>query len=91
MPVGGYVAETSLATARADDPTAAVADYRDMVKALMAANALTWRIHRLGQRHAPGPLAQAAVARSTTRLPATPVHPPAATPTAVQQPQVRRR
>ncbi|MFD3996791.1 mobilization protein [Streptomyces sp. NPDC058583] len=55
------------------------------------ARALTWRIHRLGQRHAPGPLAQAAMARSTTRLPATPVHPPAATPTAVQQPQVRRR
>ncbi len=38
MPVGGYVAETSLAAARADDPTAAVADYRAMVKALMAAN-----------------------------------------------------
>ncbi|UTR82544.1 relaxase/mobilization nuclease domain-containing protein [Streptomyces cavourensis] len=55
------------------------------------ARALTWRIHRLGQRHAPSPLAQAAMARSTTRLPATPVHPPTATPTAVQQPQVRRR
>ncbi|MGW4888774.1 mobilization protein [Streptomyces murinus] len=55
------------------------------------ARALTWRIHRLGQRHAPGPLAQAAMARSTTRLPAIPVRPPAATPTAVQQPQVRRR
>ncbi|MFJ2650450.1 plasmid mobilization protein [Streptomyces sp. NPDC087420] len=38
MPVGGYVAETSLAAARADDPIAAVADYRSMVKALMAAN-----------------------------------------------------
>ncbi|WP_405855049.1 plasmid mobilization relaxosome protein MobC [Streptomyces sp. NBC_00090] len=38
MPVGGYVAETSLAAARSDDPTAAVADYRAMVKALMAAN-----------------------------------------------------
>ncbi|WP_316248215.1 plasmid mobilization protein [Streptomyces sp. TRM49041] len=38
MQVGGYVAETSLAAARSDDPTAAVADYRAMVKALMAAN-----------------------------------------------------
>ncbi|MEV0302079.1 plasmid mobilization protein [Streptomyces prasinus] len=38
MSVGGYVAETSLAAARSDDSTAAVADYRAMVKALMAAN-----------------------------------------------------
>ncbi|MFJ9260368.1 plasmid mobilization protein [Streptomyces bacillaris] len=38
MPVGGYVAETSLAAARSDDPAAAVADYRATVKVLMAAN-----------------------------------------------------
>ncbi|MFJ9852577.1 plasmid mobilization protein [Streptomyces sp. NPDC101150] len=38
MNPGGYVAECSLAAARADDPTAAVADYRAMVKMLMAAN-----------------------------------------------------
>lgn len=38
MNPGGYVAECSLAAARADDPTAAVADYRAMVKTLMAAN-----------------------------------------------------
>ncbi|MEU3755090.1 plasmid mobilization relaxosome protein MobC [Streptomyces olivoreticuli] len=38
MAPGGYVAECSLAAARADDPTAAVADYRAMVKALMASN-----------------------------------------------------
>ena len=38
MPIGGYVAEASLAAARAEDPSAAVADYRAMVKALMAAN-----------------------------------------------------
>ncbi|MFC9740902.1 plasmid mobilization protein [Streptomyces noursei] len=38
MALGGYVAECSLAAARADVPTAAVADYRAMVKALMAAN-----------------------------------------------------
>ncbi|MFD5385609.1 plasmid mobilization relaxosome protein MobC [Streptomyces sp. NPDC127074] len=38
MALGGYVAESSLSAARADDPTAAVADYRAMVKALMAAN-----------------------------------------------------
>ncbi|MEV5850675.1 plasmid mobilization relaxosome protein MobC [Streptomyces sp. NPDC051985] len=38
MKPGGYVAESSLAAARADDPNAAVADYRALVKALMAAN-----------------------------------------------------
>ncbi|WP_367669101.1 MobC family plasmid mobilization relaxosome protein [Streptomyces sp. DT2A-34] len=38
MALGGYVAECSLAAARAEDPTAAVADYRTMVKTLMAAN-----------------------------------------------------
>ncbi len=64
---------------------------RTLDDARSPARALTWRIHRLGQRHTPSPLAQAATARSTTRLPATPFHPPAATPTAVQQPQVRRR
>lgn len=59
MTVGGYVAETSLAGARADDPTAAVADYRAMVKALMSANGqlgkigsnlnqLTWHLNKDG-------------------------------------------
>ncbi|MFG2782874.1 plasmid mobilization relaxosome protein MobC [Streptomyces prunicolor] len=59
MPVGGYVAEASLAAARAEDPTAAVADYRATVKALMAANGqlggvgnnlnqLTWHLHKDG-------------------------------------------
>ncbi|MGW1165459.1 plasmid mobilization protein [Streptomyces sp. NPDC002550] len=38
MALGGYVAECSLAAARADDPTTEVADYRAMVKTLMAAN-----------------------------------------------------
>ncbi|MEU2597918.1 plasmid mobilization protein [Streptomyces hirsutus] len=38
MKPGGYVAECALAAARADDPAAAVADYRAMVKSLMAAN-----------------------------------------------------
>ncbi|WUK80699.1 MobC family plasmid mobilization relaxosome protein [Streptomyces sp. NBC_00366] len=59
MPVGGYVAEASLAAARMEDPTAAVADYRATVKALMAANGqlggvgnnlnqLTWHLHKEG-------------------------------------------
>ncbi|MDG9686156.1 plasmid mobilization relaxosome protein MobC [Streptomyces sp. DH18] len=59
MQIGGYVAEASLAAARAEDPTAAVADYRAMVKALMAANRqlgsagnnlnqLTWRLNKDG-------------------------------------------
>ncbi|WP_373432249.1 hypothetical protein [Streptomyces afghaniensis] len=38
MQPGGYVAECALAAARADDPTAAIADYRAMVQTLMAAN-----------------------------------------------------
>ncbi|MER6307807.1 plasmid mobilization protein [Streptomyces chattanoogensis] len=59
MAPGGYVAESSLAAARADDPTAAVADYRAMVKTLMAANGqlgkvgsnlnqLTWHLNKDG-------------------------------------------
>lgn len=64
MAVGGYVAETSLAAARSDDPTAAVADYRTMVKTLMAANRqlaaigrnlnqLTWHLNKDGAWPAP--------------------------------------
>ncbi|MEU1014708.1 plasmid mobilization relaxosome protein MobC [Streptomyces sp. NPDC005898] len=59
MKPGGYVAECSLAAARADDPSAAVADYRAMVKTLMAANGqlgkigsnlnqLTWHLNKDG-------------------------------------------
>ncbi|MFI2203951.1 plasmid mobilization relaxosome protein MobC [Streptomyces sp. NPDC020192] len=59
MQIGGYVAEASLAAARAEDPTAAIADYRAMVKALMAANRqlaglgnnlnqLTWHLNKDG-------------------------------------------
>ncbi|WP_367043940.1 plasmid mobilization relaxosome protein MobC [Streptomyces sp. Je 1-332] len=59
MALGGYVAECSLAAARAEDPTASVADYRAMIKALMAANGklgqignnlnqLAWRLHKDG-------------------------------------------
>ncbi|MGV9424606.1 plasmid mobilization protein [Streptomyces sp. NPDC003656] len=59
MKPGGYVAECALAAARADDPTAAVADYRTLVKTLMAANGqlgkvgnnlnqLTWHLNKDG-------------------------------------------
>ncbi|MFE0192488.1 mobilization protein [Streptomyces sp. NPDC058989] len=45
------------------------------------ARALTWRIQRLGQRHAPSPLAQAAKARSATHhRTAAPIQPTAAVP-----------
>ncbi|MGW0490538.1 plasmid mobilization protein [Streptomyces olivaceus] len=65
MQPGGYVAECALAAARADDPTAAVADYRAMVKALLAANRqlggignnlnqLTWHLNRDGSWPHPG-------------------------------------
>ncbi|GAA2947479.1 plasmid mobilization relaxosome protein MobC [Streptomyces enissocaesilis] len=50
MQIGGYVAEASLAAARAEDPTAAIADYRAMVKALMATNRqLAWLGNNLNQ------------------------------------------
>jgi hypothetical protein len=59
MQPGGYVAECALAAARADDPTAAVADYRALVQTLMAANRqlggignnlnqLTWHLNKDG-------------------------------------------
>ncbi|MFJ9567747.1 relaxase/mobilization nuclease domain-containing protein [Streptomyces fuscichromogenes] len=39
------------------------------------ARALTWRIRRLGERHAPGPRAEAAKARTGTQRPARPTPP----------------
>jgi hypothetical protein len=59
MKIGGYVAEASLAAARAEDPTAGVADYRALIKSLMAANRqlagvgnnlnqLTWHLNKDG-------------------------------------------
>ncbi|WNI30341.1 mobilization protein [Streptomyces sp. ITFR-6] len=54
------------------------------------ARALTWRIRRLGDRHAPSPRAQAARARSTTQRAAAPVHPVAAPPPPQAQPARRR-
>ncbi|MFF7968297.1 plasmid mobilization relaxosome protein MobC [Streptomyces sp. NPDC007903] len=67
MQPGGYVAECALAAARADDPTAAVADYRAMVKALLAANRqlggignnlnqLTWHLNKEGSWPHPDPV-----------------------------------
>ncbi|MFE4644196.1 mobilization protein [Streptomyces sp. NPDC056730] len=54
------------------------------------ARTLTWRIRRLGDRHAPGPRAQAARARSATQRAAAPVYPVAAPPPP-QAPPARRR
>ncbi|MBW5249174.1 mobilization protein [Streptomyces sp. P01-B04] len=54
------------------------------------ARALTWRIRRLGDRHAPGPRAQAARARSATHRAAAPIH-SAAAPPPPQAPPARRR
>ncbi|MEV1079727.1 mobilization protein [Streptomyces sp. NPDC050211] len=55
------------------------------------ARALTWRIRRLGERHAPSPRAQAAVARSTAQRPGIPAaHPTAGVPLQ-QRPPGRRR
>ncbi|WP_328550180.1 mobilization protein [Streptomyces sp. NBC_00366] len=55
---------------------------RTLDDARSPARALTWRIRRLGERHAPGPRAQAASAGHTTKRPAA--SPP-------QDPQARRR
>ena len=54
------------------------------------ARALTWRIRRLGERHAPGPWAEAARARTATPNPAAPVQPAAAPPGPHPSPARRR-
>ncbi|MFF2849686.1 relaxase/mobilization nuclease domain-containing protein [Streptomyces sp. NPDC058001] len=54
------------------------------------ARTLTWRIRRLGERHAPSPRAQAARARSTAHRPGNPAYPAAAA-SSPQTPPVRRR
>ncbi|MEU3072269.1 relaxase/mobilization nuclease domain-containing protein [Streptomyces laurentii] len=56
------------------------------------ARTLTWRIHRLGQRRAPSPHTQAAMARSTTRRPIAPANLTASAPDlAPQSARSRRR
>ncbi|MFE9566951.1 relaxase/mobilization nuclease domain-containing protein [Streptomyces sp. NPDC006692] len=54
------------------------------------ARALTWRIRRLGERHAPSPRAQAANARSTAQRPGTRTHTTAGVPPQQQPPAQRR-
>ncbi|WP_438290972.1 mobilization protein [Streptomyces sp. HUAS TT7] len=54
------------------------------------ARALTWRIRRLGERHVPGPQAQAANARSTARRTGAPAHPTATAPPPQRSPTPRR-
>ncbi|WP_406480561.1 mobilization protein [Streptomyces platensis] len=63
---------------------------RSLDDARHPARALTWRVQRLGQRHTPGPRAQAAMARSTTRQPTAPA-PAAATAPVSEPPRARRR
>ncbi|MFJ2416325.1 mobilization protein [Streptomyces brevispora] len=67
-------------------------DQRTLDDAHSPARALTWRIRRLGDRHAPGPRAQAARARSTTHRAAAPIHSAAPPPPPPPQaPSARRR
>ncbi|WP_434593176.1 relaxase/mobilization nuclease domain-containing protein [Streptomyces sp. A5-4] len=54
------------------------------------ARALTWRIHRLSQRHTPGPRAEAARARSATQRIGVPAHATAVNPPP-QRSAARRR
>lgn len=65
-------------------------DQRTLDDAHSPARALTWRIRRLGDRHAPGPRAQAARPRSTTHRAAAPIH-SASAPPPPQAPPARRR
>lgn len=51
-------------------------DQRTLDDARSPARALTWRVRRLGQRHAPGPQALAANARRTGERPTAPPHMP---------------
>ncbi|MFJ9855513.1 hypothetical protein [Streptomyces sp. NPDC101150] len=63
---------------------------RSLDDARHPARALTWRIQRLGQRHAPGPRAQAAMARSTALHPTASASTAAALPTSQRSPARRR-
>ncbi len=63
---------------------------RTLDDARSPARALTWRIQRLGQRHAPSPRAQAAKARSVAQHTAAPA-PAAAAGPPLRSPHVRRR
>ncbi|MFG2863132.1 mobilization protein [Streptomyces sioyaensis] len=62
---------------------------RSLDDARHPARALTWRIQRLGQRHASGPRAQAAMARSTALHPTAPAS-SAAVPSSQRSPARRR-
>ncbi|WP_435602299.1 mobilization protein [Streptomyces sp. bgisy130] len=62
---------------------------RSLDDARHPARALTWRIQRLGQRHASGPRAQAAMARSTALHPTAPAS-AAAVPSSQRSPARRR-
>ncbi|MFD7016403.1 mobilization protein [Streptomyces sp. NPDC059928] len=66
-------------------------EQRTLDDAHSPACALTWRVRRLGERHAPGPRAQAARARSAVQGNAVPVRPAAATPSPPPAPPARRR
>ncbi|MFI5526090.1 mobilization protein [Streptomyces platensis] len=63
---------------------------RSLDDACHPARALTWRIQRLGQRHAPGPRAHAAKARSTALHPTASASTAAALPTSQRSPARRR-
>ncbi|GGN55707.1 mobilization protein [Streptomyces kronopolitis] len=64
---------------------------RSLDDARHPASALTWRIQRLGQRHARGPRAQAALARSTALRPTATASTAAAVPSSQQSSTRRRR
>ncbi|WP_382465432.1 relaxase/mobilization nuclease domain-containing protein [Streptomyces noursei] len=63
---------------------------RPLDDARSPAQVLTWRIQRLGERHAPSPRARAAQARSAVQRPGPTVQPAAAAP-AAKAPPARRR
>ncbi|GGY67106.1 relaxase/mobilization nuclease domain-containing protein [Streptomyces xanthochromogenes] len=63
---------------------------RPLDDARSPAGALTWRIRRLGERHAPSPRAQAANARSAAQRPGTRAHTAVGVPPQ-QRPPARRR
>jgi hypothetical protein len=64
---------------------------RGLDDARSPARALTWRIKRLGDHHAPSPRAQAALARSTARRSAPQDDAPRTAPTPPTAPPARRR
>ncbi|MFF4605756.1 relaxase/mobilization nuclease domain-containing protein [Streptomyces sp. NPDC001339] len=90
---GALAAVLADAQGKGHDPATLLrqaAGQRPLDDARSPAEVLTWRIQRLGERHAPSPRARAAQARSAVQRPVPTVHPAAAVPAPKASPARRR-